>query len=504
MTSATSTRPHTHDGHDPGKEDGHFEGFPNLTANFIYCPNQFFDVCIPNASRGTVRLVAYLLKRTLGWLDANGTPIEQNIRVSFREIVSEAGIGRGAIRESIDEAIRGRFILCVEPGRVNANDHVGQAGCFALRWDAEGKYTKDVDSFEGFFASEGNRTPIPNAFFDRVIRCETLAVTKVVGTVLRHTVGYQNQFGRRLQAPLSYTYIQQYAHICDRSTLSQALQQALKTGYIRRVEEGYFDPRRDNRNPATYAVRWLEEAKIAVGGSKNPPVGPAQFKKPTSQYGSVQKRDQLQNTNPTSDGPRIRPAEPSKNPTTEKTVTKTSFKQQQHAEPTAVAVGQSEGYRLLRATGFDDKLAVALSRLASPSEIELQIAWLPRRNPKRNPRGMLRRAIEERWSEPTTLAAASDNQSQSRAIQNAEVHTELDLAQQEKERLRAERLAAWRALSADQKTAYYGQAIERADSSFTRSRLRRHRDLDNPPTEVLALLAGDRGVRATIESLSKM
>jgi len=474
--------------------DIQFPGFPNLTANFIYCPNQFFDVCLPNASRGTIRLVAYLLKRTLGWLDANGDPIEQEIRVSFREIVSDAGIGRGAIRESIDEAIRGRFIICVEPGRVNTNEHSGQAGCFALRWDSEGQYTKDADAFQGFFAGDGNRTPIPNVFFDRVVRSETLAVTKVVGTVLRHTVGYQNQFGRRLQSPLSYTYIQQYAHIRDRSTLSQALHQALRTGYIRRMDQGLFDPRRNQRKAATYAVRWLEEAGKAPDGSKNQPVRVAQFKNPTSRSEIVQKPDQQQFTNPTSDGSHFRPAKQSKNQTPVKTVPKKPYKQQDEKTSLA-AVRNLEGYRLLKAAGLDDTLANRLSQLASPSEIELQIAWLPRRNPKRNPVGMLRRAIEERWSEPTTLAVGGANpDSKTRGDKHDGLHTALDREHSEKEQLRAARLAAWAELSANQKTAFYQQAVELADSDFTRSRLHRHRDLDSPPTEVLALIAGDRGV----------
>ena len=55
-----------------GQHPTPFQGFEPLTANFIYCPNQFFDVCLPHCSRGAVRFVAYLLLRTLGWRDENG------------------------------------------------------------------------------------------------------------------------------------------------------------------------------------------------------------------------------------------------------------------------------------------------------------------------------------------------------------------------------------------------------------------------------------------------
>lgn len=205
----------------------------------FYSPNQFFDVCLPNCSRGTVRLVAYLLKRTLGWLDENGNPIEQDVSVSYRQLIAEAGVSRGALRDAIDEAIAGGFIVCTRRGRVNSIESAAEKASFALRWDSGGTYAKDAQSFQGFYAGEGHRSPIPNAFFDRVVRQESLAVTKIVGTVLRHTVGYQNQFGgRRSQAPLSYSYIQQYAAILDRGTVSQAIRQALATGYIRCVEEG--------------------------------------------------------------------------------------------------------------------------------------------------------------------------------------------------------------------------------------------------------------------------
>ena len=73
-----------------------FEGFEPLTANFIYCPNQFFDVCLPHYSRGVVRLVGYILYRTLRWRDQDGNPCEENIPVPYADLVSEAGISRRA------------------------------------------------------------------------------------------------------------------------------------------------------------------------------------------------------------------------------------------------------------------------------------------------------------------------------------------------------------------------------------------------------------------------
>ena len=57
---------------------------------------------------------------------------------------------------------------------------------------------------------------IPLEFFERILPVETATTIKVVGTVIRHTVGYATKCGRRSQAPLSYSFIQRYAHIKHR------------------------------------------------------------------------------------------------------------------------------------------------------------------------------------------------------------------------------------------------------------------------------------------------
>jgi hypothetical protein len=59
-----------------------FEGFKAPTSNTTYTPNQFFVVVIPHFSRGLVCIVAYLLRKTLGWCDSNGNPPEEQIEVT--------------------------------------------------------------------------------------------------------------------------------------------------------------------------------------------------------------------------------------------------------------------------------------------------------------------------------------------------------------------------------------------------------------------------------------
>ena len=248
-----------------------FRGFTPLDANFLYCPNQFLDVCLPNHSRSVIRLVAFILDQTLGWLDRHGNPISQNIIVSYRQLIESAGISRGSIRKAIDDAISAGFIDCTSIGKPSSHGETGRKGSFSLRWDHRSEYQKDEKQFQGFYAGEGYRTPIPNAFIRRVIPCETLVVTKVVGAVLRHTVGYQNQFGgRRSQAPLSYRFIQSFANIPDPKSLSMAIASAITSKYIVCVEDGYFHPDPATRKPSTYAIKWLGDDNKMEGGPKYP------------------------------------------------------------------------------------------------------------------------------------------------------------------------------------------------------------------------------------------
>ena len=161
-----------------------FAGFEPLSANYLYCPNQFFDLCIRNCSRGTVRIVAYQLRQTLGWLDREGNPINQTIRVTYSDLIAKAGVSRGAISNAMSDAVAAGFIECCASAAPSRKGQTAESASYSLRWSRHADYTKSPDSFDGFYAGEGHRTPIPNSFFDHVISKEPLAVVKVVGTVL--------------------------------------------------------------------------------------------------------------------------------------------------------------------------------------------------------------------------------------------------------------------------------------------------------------------------------
>jgi hypothetical protein len=363
-----------------------FPGFAAPTSNTTFTPNQFFDVCVPNSSRGVVRLVAFLIRQALGWCDAEGNPQHERIRVSYNELVSRAGIARSEIRKTLDAALEGGFIECVHAGQASRAYSAAESASYQLRWDHRPEYIKDPKQFRGFFEGEGNRTDIPNQFFDQVVPTEPLSVIKVVASVIRFSIGFQARHGgRRQEVRLSYSDIQRYTHLRDRHTLADALRRAEDRHYICRIEQGYFDPNagRESR-PGRFTLRWADASPFLTG-LKTPPaqIAPHQYE------------------NPTGTGSKIPPVNQFENPTDIETKLENEISKQPQTDAVA-----ANAFELLKREGFTEKAAKDLAKHCSEEQVREQIAWLPRRAPSRNRLGMLRRAIEENWPAPEKLRHA--------------------------------------------------------------------------------------------------
>ena len=439
-----------------------FPGFEPPTANFVYCPNQFFDVCLPHCSRGALRLVSYILRQTLGFRDADGNPIRHDVSVSYADF-RKAGISRGSVRPAVEEAIEMGFLECVERGTAKAKGSAGVSSRFQLRWGSATAYQTSLARFDGFYTGDGCRSPIPNAFFDAIVPTESLAVVKVVGTVLRHTVGYENQFGRRQQAPLSYSRMQDFAQIKDRSTLSDAIARALAANYIERVGEGIFDNRKESQQAAVYAVKWQEAATNPNIGSKNRPEH--QFKNPTRVGSKTRPEKPDRYENPTSNSSESRPDDRFKNQTAIKKEEKDTSKQQ------AVVADQSVVEFLVQ-EGMTEATAVQLAATTPAAEIRRQVDWLSFRQPSNRP-AMLRRAIEERWSEPEGIAkeAARKRDAERDARRRAELRDREAVSQarsQQRKVWRELMLSHWHGLSLERKRHFTKQALDRVNSHTQR------------------------------------
>lgn len=473
----------SHHRHSTGKATA-FPGFEPLAANYVYCPNQFLDLCVPNCSRGAVRIIGYLLRETLGWLDSNGQPLKQEITVRYRDLIQKAGVSRGAIAPALREAVGFGFISCNRIAAGKTKGNAGESAAYSLNWDSSGEYISRFDGFAGFYTGEGYRTPIPNRFFDHVIRKESLSVVKVVGAVIRHTIGYHNQFGgRRSSAPLSYCRIQEYSRLRDRSTLAQAIRNAQDTGYIECVEAGRFSPDSVQQRSATYRVRWLQTAETSTIGSKTRPATD-RFKKPTS------------------NGSKSRPEDRFKNQTTKKDIkTNNIYKQQTAADQKAI--------QLLTSAGMDQPTAMILVQKRGLTVVRNQMEWLDTRNPTENRLGMLRKAIDEDWAKPATIVGR-EKRDQERVRQqerNTQQRLEEAAIGKEKQR-RGERkrllLAEWGSASTEQRRHWIQAAVERESSARIRDIIRRDSPSDNNPhVQVLDALAIDRDLPRVVTSVTQ-
>lgn len=370
-----------------------FPGFAPPVSNTTYTPNQFLDICLPNVSRGCLRVVAYLLRKTLGWCDAEGNPQHEQIEVSNAELERRAGVGHSLIRAALNEAMELHFIQCVKNGRAKSAGDQGETAVYSLKWDSSPRYARTLAEFRGFYEGEGYRTDIPNQFFDWLIPQETMAVIKVTGAVARHSIGFVAQRGSRRQtATLPYSQILKISGMASRRALAGAIRTAVSKNYIVCLDSGYFSARISERRSATYALHWSDRFEAAVSGGEITPkrtpagLGITHSEKDTSRTADHSKKD-------ISNAPKRTPADHSKKDTIE--IKQLNEKQKQEAEAAS----------LLKKEGFDGRTARALASGYDRESVLRQIEWLPERNATRNRIGLLRRAIEGNWPPPVPGAA---------------------------------------------------------------------------------------------------
>ena len=431
-----------------------FPGYPPPTSSTTYTPNQFFDVVLPNSSRGVVRIVGYMLRRILGWSDAEGKPREPQLSFSYSELIERANVSRSMIREAIEEAIAKNFIRCIREPQPNLLGQRAVSGLYELCWANEETYIKEIENFRGFYSGNGNLTYIPNKFFDFTVREETLSVTKVVGAIIRNTIGFQTKYGmRRQQIEMSFTRLQQITGITSREVISEAIDEAIRKNHIIRVVEGEFRAGASSESTTSvYAIRWLDKVVSTDPNTKKSlPGDPTNFfasdetgRKSLSKTATGREADRDLRSISSSYGPRSGPrAIVSKESTPDGTVrnpdrgvrkgrleirTENGLisgpetvrkKDRERLEirtgieiteeitgnnnSKTVAVDWSESQERLIQVGFDEKAATELAR-KFPAEVVLrQIEDFPRRGAASNPLGLLRRAIEENWSSPAPL-----------------------------------------------------------------------------------------------------
>jgi hypothetical protein len=121
-----------------------------------------------------------------------------------------------------------------------------------------------------------------------------------------------------------------------------------------------------------------------------------------------------------------------------------------------------------------------MSLTASESEIQQQIDWLPKRNADRNKLGMLRRAIEEKWSKPDTSDDFKATMRQRREEDRKQARREaiedqtVSTSKRDQKRQRDELKAVWNRLSADEKKRIESDAYARQNGEVLRRHFQSH------------------------------
>ena len=402
-----------------------FPGFPALRANVTFVPIQFFTHVVPHCSRGTVRVVGYVLRQILGWVDCDGNPTRDRLELSYRELVEKAGVSRDSIGPALDEAIEKKFLTCLRDPAPDISGKRGQSGLYGIRWDETGPYTNDSQGFKGFYYPEAAiveevedgclaprpkaaRKNIPNAFFDYLLPREPLSVVRVVGALMFYGIQWGKGGERRVDVTKSITELSCLTRI-SRHHVHAAVVRARGEGYIVQVSPGRFD--RDAgaaSESASYAIRWTELAASAAGTTTWGPVG-----KGVRDEGN---RSEKVHGGPVQNGERDR-SEKVNGKESEKVndirvktgilKSTTAAVAAEVSRPSPCVGDADEVIERLRSLGFDIFAAREIATKHPAEVIRRQIDWMPLRAAKRNPLGLLRRAIEQDWPVPAAARQSS-------------------------------------------------------------------------------------------------
>ncbi len=144
-----------------------FAGFSPLKVNVTYTPNQFFDILLKNTKqRAVVRIVAYVLRKTLGWCDKNGNSQEKKLEFTYDTLAKNANVSRRSIHSALIEAVEFCYLRNIQVQTRKKK----VVSALEIYWDKKNDYTKELEDFKGFYAREiVHRTYIPNQFFDNIV-----------------------------------------------------------------------------------------------------------------------------------------------------------------------------------------------------------------------------------------------------------------------------------------------------------------------------------------------
>ncbi|MHB1455304.1 MAG: hypothetical protein ACYC0V_00150 [Armatimonadota bacterium] len=394
-----------------------------------------------------------MIRQALGWCGALGNPQEgRDIAISQKIGMLAANVGREAIGPAIKELIEGRVIVCVrEP--LLSGPRGERAGLYALRWDTrpmsnpEGAYVSTLDEFDGFYddGNSGCMTRVPDVYLDYTVLQEPLSVSKVIGCILRNTIGYQTGRGiRRIHVQYSQREIMERMQINSNEVISESIRSAVDEGHLVEIP-GYFDPAGGTESrAAVYAIRWedgwggslsLKEDSISLKEESLLEADPANLseKRCGNNYQTYRKNGaatRLKNG-------AVNLSEKRCDINKEENNKEITLKKQQQSSPTPNLYSNTEPdvdlsiVAALIAFGFDKTVADSIVVAYPDDVIQAQLEYFPFRTKADNPQGMLLRAIQGNWAAPATYLNADEEKKRQnihKDIQRREQHIKNNMA----------------------------------------------------------------------------
>lgn len=112
-----------------------FAGFwrPESNGNFTMVPNQFFDEVVPNEPASVTKLVGLVIRRTLGWIGADGKRCQQ-AQISYSEFRRGMNMSNDTVAAALQIALNKGYIVKVREGRMNGNGGVSTGAFYSLAW----------------------------------------------------------------------------------------------------------------------------------------------------------------------------------------------------------------------------------------------------------------------------------------------------------------------------------------------------------------------------------
>ena len=369
-----------------------------------------------------------MLRKTLGWVDETGEPIQEQHEFSYRELEGAAGVSHSRLGEAIEDALKGHFIRCIQKARVQTQGVRSQSAAYELCWDDD-QYTDEPENFQGFYLQpsycdrEGQtrlgRKNIPNVFFDYLIRAESRRVIRAVGTLLWYSIDWGKGGERRITVRKSLRDLVELTHL-EQSNVVRALNEAEEKGYVERIERGVFDLSGKKQSSTTvYGIRWTTEYTYTYEGLAveveersqkatqqdlaNAPKKPHEVPRVTLPKSHTE--DDLERSQKaTRNAPKKPHVERSQKATiriTKTNIPNTSIPNNSTSSPAPISVAAvSPVIERLVQEGFSWKVAVAILKSSSEEVILQQLELLPHRTASKNRLGLLRKAIEENWPAP--------------------------------------------------------------------------------------------------------